>query len=258
MTEIISQPKRNRISGVYEIVNTVNGHRYIGSSANVSKRWQEHTRDLNGNKHHSVYLQRAWTKYGYENFVFSVLETCEKVLLVEREQFYFDTIHPEYNNSPTARSPLGVKHSDETRRKVSEAGMGRVFSEEHKRKISEAEKGKIISPETRIKIGLKSIGRIFSDASRKKMSESGKMREHRRGYTLSDDAKKNISNSLLGNKFCLGRTPWNKGKKGLHKASYETRLKMSESRKGKSHSEETKRKMSEARKKYWENKRANE
>lgn len=44
---------------------------------------------------------------------------------------------------------------------------------------------------------------------------------------------------------CLGRTPWNKGKKGI---SDETRKKLSEAKRGKRLSEEHKRKLSEARK----------
>ena len=153
-----------KISGVYEIVNKVNGHRYIGSSANIAKRWRETTtRDLNGLKHHSVYLQRAWLKYGPDCFAFAVIENCEKSSLVQREQFYINELKPAYNTSPTAgMCPLGVKHTDETKRKVSEAGKGRVFSDVHKRRIGDALKNRTFSPETRALIGAKSKGRVFS------------------------------------------------------------------------------------------------
>ena len=36
-------------------------------------------------------------KYGYENFDFEVLEECNKESLLEREQYYYDQILPEYN-----------------------------------------------------------------------------------------------------------------------------------------------------------------
>jgi group I intron endonuclease len=240
------------VSGVYQITNTVNGHRYIGSAVNFKKRWDVHRRSLSKGNHHSSYLQRAWNKYGSDCFEFSVIENCEKPILIQREQFYMDTWHPEYNVSPTAGSPLGTKHSEETKKKVSAAGKGRKFSEEHKQKISNALKGRTFSEQTKAKIGRKSIGRVFSDEARKKMSEAGKRREHKRGYQLSSESKQKIRDSLIGNKRSLGRTSWNKGKTGLWFASNDTRQKMSETRKGKKHTEESKRKMSKAKKKWWE------
>jgi len=253
---IIPQPKNNLNSGVYEIVNTLNGHRYIGSSLNLNKRRNEHLRDLQKGKHHSQYLQRAWNKYGEKNFVFSVIEYCDKDLLISKEQNHINAVHPSYNISLTAGSPLGVKHSLETRKKVSEAGKGRVFSEEHKRRIGQSNKGKIRSEEAKIVMAKNSTGRIFSEESRRKMSESSKNRVHKMGYKLSEETKTKISKSLLGNKRTIGRDPWNKGKRGLYQASEETRVKMSLTRTGKKHSEEAKRHMSESKKRYWEEKRS--
>lgn len=54
---------------------------------------------------------------------------------------------------------------------------------------------------------------------------------------FSEEHKKNLSKS---NK---GKTPWNKGKRGVYKCSEETRMKMSEAKKGRTHSEETRAKM---------------
>lgn len=50
--------------GVYRWFNTVNGKSYVGSSANINKRKQEHLKGLTSNNHHSIKLQRAWNKYG--------------------------------------------------------------------------------------------------------------------------------------------------------------------------------------------------
>jgi hypothetical protein len=253
---IITQNSNNKISGVYEIVNTINGHRYVGSSCDIKNRWREHVRDLNNNKHHSAYLQRAWNKYGEKYFIFSIIKECFPFILVSLEQGYINKSKPEYNISPTAGSPLGVKHSDETKEKVSKAGKGRVFSDEHKKRISDANKGKILSDETKRRIGAKSIGRFFSEESRKKMSEKRKgISPGNKGKHHTQEARKKISNSLLGNKNTLGVEPWNKGKKGLQKMSDEARRKISESRTGKCLSIEAKRKVSEAKKKWWEEKK---
>jgi hypothetical protein len=51
-------------SGIYQIRNKANGHRYVGSSNNIQERWHKHISDLNRNKHHSRHLQNAWNKYG--------------------------------------------------------------------------------------------------------------------------------------------------------------------------------------------------
>lgn len=107
-----------KIAGVYEIKNILNNKRYVGSSCNIFKRWNEHRRDLNNNKHHSIKLQRAWNKYGEKHFYFEILETCEpiKETILFLEQKYLD-LNPEYNICYMAGSPLGHKHTEETKNK---------------------------------------------------------------------------------------------------------------------------------------------
>mgnify|MGYP000886959842 CR=1 FL=1 len=65
------------IPGVYQIVNKLNGHKYIGSSINIWTRWGRHLSDLRKNKHDNNYLQNAWNKYGEDNFEFGVLLFCD-------------------------------------------------------------------------------------------------------------------------------------------------------------------------------------
>lgn len=102
-------------SGIYRIVNKINGKGYVGSAINFIKRWWKHKFDLRKNRHHSIKLQNAWNKYGEENFDFIVIELVkDKNKLIEREQYwinFYDASHPKkgYNVSPTAGSPLGVE-----------------------------------------------------------------------------------------------------------------------------------------------------
>lgn len=117
-------------SGIYTITNTANGKRYVGSSHNARQRWWQHTSSLDLGKHHSRYLQRAWNKYGAESFCFDVLEYVPENQLIEREQYWIDTLRAAnprygYNISPTAGRTAGVKASDETRRKQSETRKGK-------------------------------------------------------------------------------------------------------------------------------------
>ena len=85
------------LCGVYQLTNIVNGNRYIGSSNNIRVRLWKHRALLRHNKHENQYLQNAWNKYGENSFVYSLLEVCTIDKQFEREQFYIDTLHPEYN-----------------------------------------------------------------------------------------------------------------------------------------------------------------
>lgn len=65
-------------SGIYEIVNTVNGKRYIGSAKKFKIRWSKHVSALRLCKHHSRHLQAAWNKYGEAAFKFLPILTCQQ------------------------------------------------------------------------------------------------------------------------------------------------------------------------------------
>ena len=44
-----------------------------------------------------MYLQRAYNKYGKDAFSFEIIEICTFDSLLLREQFYLDTLNPEFN-----------------------------------------------------------------------------------------------------------------------------------------------------------------
>lgn len=78
-------------SGIYNIINKINGNVYIGSSKNCEKRFKTHKLQLKNNTHHCVALQRAIDKYGLDNFDFVIIKQVnEKDLLLE-EQKEIDT-----------------------------------------------------------------------------------------------------------------------------------------------------------------------
>ena len=103
-----SIPKK---SGIYQIRNLVNGKIYVGSSINLRKRLKDHFRDLRNNRHVNQHLQKAYNKYGLDKFVFEVLEYVEKDMLLEREQYYIDTlnvVNEGYNIRPIAAHTFRV------------------------------------------------------------------------------------------------------------------------------------------------------
>jgi group I intron endonuclease len=59
-------------------------------------------------------ISRALLKYGYSDFRLEVLEYCDTSNIIEREQYYFNLIKPEYNILKTAGSSFGFKHTEET------------------------------------------------------------------------------------------------------------------------------------------------
>lgn len=101
-------------SGVYQILNKVNGKSYIGSSINLTWRKTKHFTELRNNKHHSIILQKAFIKYGENNFEFKVLTNTLPEHLIKLEQWFIDNLKPEYNVCKIAGSCLGVKRSKES------------------------------------------------------------------------------------------------------------------------------------------------
>lgn len=115
-------------SGVYMIINQQNGKRYIGSSKNIYLRLQCHRAKLRHNNHHNPHLQAAWNKYKEHSFNYTVLEYCEESKMIEREQYYVDTLNPEYNISkeivqlPSYSIESRAKHS-KTRKERMASGL---------------------------------------------------------------------------------------------------------------------------------------
>jgi hypothetical protein len=78
--------------GIYKITNLVNGKIYIGSSEEIENRWNAHFNQLMSEKHINIYLKRAWKKYGEQNFKFEIIEKCDQEILIQREQYYLNTL----------------------------------------------------------------------------------------------------------------------------------------------------------------------
>lgn len=218
-------------SGIYEIVNLVNGKRYVGSSANLLQRKSVHLHYLRKGSHHSFILQRAWLKHGESAFAFRVLEYCLPCDLISREQHHIDISNPEYNIAKQAaggggpmsedakealrernRNRAGTKASAETRARISAAKMGNTATRGKKRsaeaveKTAAAHRGLKRSAETRAKISEKAKGRKFvrfNDDYRSKLSKAFKgkpkspehmaaLQEGRRQRAFSDEQRAQI------------------------------------------------------------------
>lgn len=123
------------------------------------------------------YFHNAIKKYGWENFEYEV---------IDRIDLDPDILHKELDE-------LECKYIIEYKSNDKEFGYnlttggegGHHLNDEVKDRLSSIQKGKHYSPDTEFKIG----------------------------FHHTDETKRKISKSLIGNTRCVGRIPWNKGMK---------------------------------------------
>lgn len=160
-------------SGIYQIVNTVNGKRYIGSAKSLKVRWRQHLGMLRKGAHHSPHLQGSWNAYGESAFRFEVVEFCEVELCIAREQFHLDASQNLFNVCLTAGSTLGRRHSESTKSAIRARAVGRKCSprtDEYRAALSAAHAGR---PKPASVMKALQDGRarqIYTDARRERIS----------------------------------------------------------------------------------------
>ncbi|UQT03168.1 endonuclease [Serratia phage vB_SmaS-Totoro] len=127
---------------------------YIGSSYNIYKRLMEHKNALKSNQHHNRSLQKTFNLFSgqpTDKIKVILIRTTETMTPFWLENVALSQIkkeQPVFNIGDLAEAPaLGVPKSEESRRKMSLAKMGKVASEETKRKMSEVRKGRPNSEE---------------------------------------------------------------------------------------------------------------
>lgn len=196
-------------SGIYCIEHRASGKRYVGSAANLDRRFKKHIKQLENGTHHSPKLQAAWNKYGADAFDFIILLLCPVDQLLQREQEeldILDTVEFGYNISRFADAPMrGRSQSEETKAKMRESHKNRApISEETRERLRESarlrekakkEQGFEVSEETRQKLSVSGKGRIVSEETRQKISEKNK------GQQLTEEQKRKQIEALTGRKL---------------------------------------------------------
>lgn len=119
--------------GIYRISCTQEPVVYIGSSIDINRRWVEHKKHLNKDKHTNYKLQLAWNAYGDESFIFEVLDLTKELII--KEQLWLDKYWPNcYNLSPSAWNPMRdletVKKNIESVRKNGKRGKQKLNEEQ--------------------------------------------------------------------------------------------------------------------------------
>lgn len=173
---------KNDFSGVYMILNKTNGKFYIGSSRGVKNRLSAHKYALKANIHHNDFLQRAYNKYGENNFIFQEVEKTNLDNYLEREQYWinFHECYKKdigYNINKFATNTLGYKHKKEDIQKFSKTkkeNIAKLSNEKRKEIYGKGRKDKKISNEhlNSLKKGLLESGWLSSERKKEIVKKS--------------------------------------------------------------------------------------
>jgi group I intron endonuclease len=143
------------VPGIYKLI--INGKIYIGSAVVLSQRLRSHINDLQNNRHKNIHLQRAFILYNEIDF--EILEYIPDVNdLIKREQFYIDSLRPHYNIAKIAGSQLGMRHSAETRKKISDIQKGKKVNPESIKRMADANRGVKLSDSHKAKLSASKMG----------------------------------------------------------------------------------------------------
>jgi group I intron endonuclease len=229
-----------RKGGVYRIKNIITDDFYIGQSVDLKRRKRRHFFEFRSNKHHNLHMQRAFNKYGEDNFKFEILLYCEPFELTWYEQGLVNRLNPSYNifiecintfkgiglteehKRKISETHKGIKHTEETKKKISDfkkgipsTFLGKHFSEESKKKISKANTGKIRSEKTKQQISKSLKGRMFSKEHISKLTIANRnkalSKEENKKLSYSRQGKKSIENSssiYVGVYFDKNKNKW--------------------------------------------------
>lgn len=142
-----------------------NQKRYIGITGDSpKKRWKR-----GKNYRNNIHLTRAVEKYGWDNIKHIIVETdLDKESAEAKERMLislFNSNDPKHGYNVTSGGECIGKHSDETRRKISETKKAQCLNPEYRelmsrvhKGISPPNKGKPMSQEQKLKISLAKRG----------------------------------------------------------------------------------------------------
>lgn len=75
--------------GIYKWTNLINNKVYVGQSINIQARKAEHIK-LSKDMTYSTNIAKALRKYGVENFIFEIIEECDRNSLDSREKYWIE------------------------------------------------------------------------------------------------------------------------------------------------------------------------
>jgi group I intron endonuclease len=189
--------------GIYKITSP-SGKVYIGQSWDIERRFKQYKKTF-GIRQSKLY--NSIIKYGIENHIFEIihefLNDINQKMLDDYEILYWKEYKDLGIGILNTRDPgKGGKHSEETKKLMSEWQIGKVLSLETKNKISSSNLGKIPwnkgiprTQEVKDKISLAKKGKRQSQEAIDKMAKALK------GRIFSEETKRKISEAKKGTKY---------------------------------------------------------
>lgn len=158
--------------GVYQIVNTATGQRYIGRAVNMRRRIGKHLTELRGRYHPNAHLQRSFEKYGEQAFRAAPVIICRPQDVAMYEHLlimgYRSDDHAVGFNMTVATDDGILTHTPEARERIAHYNRTKKLKYER-------------TPEIRARIGASlkgrpgaNKGRVIPDDQRAKMSKAKK------------------------------------------------------------------------------------
>lgn len=210
--------------GIYCIECIKTQIKYIGQTyENFYRRWTFHKWCLKNNNHSNIYLQNAWNKYGADSFKFYPIESFEvsqkdiitKAYLDELERKYieqFNTFINGFNLTTGGESCKMSPLSDEAKRKIGDKNkinmLGKKHSEETKKLMSESHKGYVKSESHRDNLSKALTGLVRSEEQKEKCRQANQGSKQKTSkYTeeqiekVKIDIIKGINIKTISNKY---------------------------------------------------------
>jgi group I intron endonuclease len=195
--------------GIYKITNP-KGKIYIGQTIDIQRRVYQYEK-FNCKEQPKLY--NSLKKYGFENHQIELIYECdiESLTFFERyyQELYNSTENDNLNCFLVTTADKSGRHTEETKRKMSESAKGKKKSAEHIAKLPQNQKGykgKKRSEETKLKQSLNS-------AKARKVYQYTKDNEFVKEWRNVSEAQrclgiKNISSAALGKIPSSGGFKW--------------------------------------------------
>ena len=181
--------------GIYKITNP-KGKIYIGQTIDYARRLR-HYKLLKCQEQPRVY--NSLVKYGVINHKFQLIKECTKDELTKWERHFQEMYNSTGKNGLNcilvATDDFSGGHSEESKKKISNALKGRQANQNAINALIKYNKERILTDESRKNLGNGNRGRTFTK------EWVDKLREAQIGKVKSKETKDKISQSLKGRTF---------------------------------------------------------